>query len=141
MSEESSIVCPNHPDTPAVARCVVCGKPVCGKCLVTRNGNQYCSAKCATLSESRQNDVRVVLKSKKKVDSQRKTRSIVILVVLIVAVVAGYFIYQHNRKSIKRFIRKTEKQVSTTARDAKKSIDKGIPKSSSYKRDRENLVK
>ena len=149
MSEVLNSVCPNHPDTPAVARCAACGKPVCAKCLVTRNGVQYCSAQCASLAESRKDDVRIVMDSKKKVDSARKIRSVVILIVIIAAVAAGYYFYRHNRKDVNRhnrkdvnrFIQKTEKQLGSTARDAKNSIKSGIPKDSSYKRDRENLVK
>ena len=141
MSEALNSVCPNHPDTPAVARCSACGKPVCAKCLVTRNGVQYCSDRCATLAESRKADVGIVLESKKRVDSARKIRSVVILIVIIAAVAAGYYFYRHNRKDINRFVRKTEAQFGSTARDAKNSIKSGIPKDSSYKRDRENLVK
>ena len=141
MSEKSISVCLNHPETPAVARCAVCGKPVCGKCLVTRNGVQYCSDRCAAMAESRKADVGMVMESRKKVDSARRIRSIVILVVLIAAVAAGYCFYRNNRKEIDRVIRKTEQQVGNTAREARDSIKSGIPKDSSYKRDRENLVK
>lgn len=141
MSEALNSVCPNHPDTPAVARCSACGKPVCAKCLVTRNGVQYCSDRCATLAESRKADVGIVLESKKKADSARRIRSVVVLVVIVAAVVAGYYFYRQNRKDINRFIRKTETQVGNTARDAKNTIKSGIPQDSSYKRDREKLVK
>ena len=141
MSEVSNSVCPNHPDTPAVARCAVCGKPVCGKCLVTRNGAQYCSAQCAAMAESRKADVGMVMDSKKKVDSARRIRSVVVLILIIAAAAAGYYFYRHNRNDIKRFIRKTETQVGNTARGAKNTIKSGIPKDSSYKRDREKLVK
>lgn len=141
MSESSISVCLNHPDTPAAARCAVCGKPVCARCLVTRNGVRYCSERCASLAESRKDDVGMVMESKKKVDSARRIRSIVVLIVLIAAVAAGYCFYRNNRKDINRFIRKTEAQVGAGAREARRSIGSGIPKDSSYKRDRENLVK
>ena len=141
MAEVLTSVCPNHPDTPAVARCAVCGKPVCEKCLVIRNGVQYCSAQCASLAESRKGDVGMVMKSKKKVDSARKIRAVVIFIVIVVAAVAGYLFYQRNRNDIHRFVHKAERQVSTGARETKNSIRSGIPKDSSYKRDRENLVK
>lgn len=141
MAEASNNVCPNHPNTPAVARCTTCGKPVCAKCVVTKNGFQYCSAKCASLAESTKGNVDTVLTAKKKTDSKSKVRTIITLIILIAAVAAGYFFYQRNRNDIKRAIRKTENQVTTSAKNAKKSIDNGIPKNSKYKRDRENLVK
>ena len=141
MPEVSNNVCPNHPDTPAVARCSVCGKPVCAKCLVTRNGVQYCSDRCAALAESRQADVGMVLESKRKVDSARKVRSVIIFILIVAAAAAGYYYYRTHRNDVKRFIRKTETQVGNTARGAKNTIKSGIPQDSSYKRDRENLVK
>ena len=141
MSEVSNSVCLNHPDTPAVARCSACGKPVCAKCIITRNGVQYCSDRCAALAESRKADVGTVMKSKKKVDSARKIRAVVVLIVIVTAAAAGYYYYRGHRNDVKRFINKTEKQVGATARDAKNTIQSGIPKDSSYKRNRENLVK
>ena len=141
MAEASNNVCPNHPDTPAVARCATCGKPVCAKCVVNKNGSQYCSARCASLAESTKDNVDTVLTAKKRTDSKGKVRTIITLIILVAAIAAGYFFYQRNRNDIKRFVKKTENQVTTGAKDAKKSIDKGIPKSSKYKRDRENLVK
>ncbi len=141
MSKALASVCLNHPDTQAVARCAVCGKPVCRKCIVNRNGVEYCSAQCASMAESRKDDVGMVMKSKKKSDIARKIRTVVVLVVLAAAVVAGYLLYQRNRKDINRIIHQTGKQVSSSAQGAKNSIQKGIPTSSSYKRNRENLVK
>ena len=141
MSEVSNSVCPNHPDTPAVARCSACGKPVCAKCIVTRNGVQYCSDRCAALAESRKADVGTVLASKKKVDSARRIRAVVVFIVLVAAAAAGYYYYRGHRNDVKRFINKTEKQLGATARGAKNTIQSGIPKDSSYKRDREKLVK
>ena len=141
MSEVSNSVCPNHPDTPAVARCAACGKPVCRKCIVERNGVQYCSTRCASMAESRKADVGMVMESKKRVDSARRIRAVVILLLVIAAAAAGYYFYRHNRKDVDRFIRKTEAQVSSGAKGAKNSIQNGIPASSSYKRDREKLVK
>ena len=141
MSEVSNSVCLNHPDTPAVARCSACGKPVCAKCVVTRNGVQYCSDRCAALAESRKADVGMVMESKKKVDSARRIRAIVVFIVLVAAAAAGYYCYRNHRNDVKRFINKTEKQLGATARGAKNTIQSGIPKDSSYKRDREKLVK
>ena len=141
MSEVSNSVCLNHPDTPAVTRCSACGKPVCAKCVVTRNGVQYCSDRCAALAESRKADVGMVMESKKKVDSARRIRAIVVFIVLVAAAAAGYYCYRNHRNDVKRFINKTEKQFGATARGAKNTIQSGIPKDSSYKRDREKLVK
>lgn len=37
-----SIECENHVGQPAVAVCMVCGKPVCGDCAVRREEKFYC---------------------------------------------------------------------------------------------------
>jgi len=36
------VECENHSGTVAVGVCVMCGKPVCGDCSVTREGKMYC---------------------------------------------------------------------------------------------------
>jgi|GEM_PF-3340785 len=38
--------CYYHPDRPAVARCLECGKPLCGECRVELEGRSYCQ-ECA----------------------------------------------------------------------------------------------
>lgn len=141
MADLSESVCLNHPDTPAAARCATCGKPVCSQCLVTRNGSDYCSERCADNAENSEERVNNVLENKKKVDSKLRIRAIVLLILLIAAAAAAYYFYQHNKNDVDRFIRKTENKVSSGARDAKNSIQKSIPSDSAYKKNRENLVK
>ena len=60
---------------------------------------------------------------------------------VIAAVAAGIFYYRNNKDDVDRAVRKAGKQVSSKAEGAKKSIQKGIPTSSSYKREKEGLVK
>lgn len=43
ISSENHIDCENHPAHPAVAFCGVCGKPVCGDCVVTAAERQVCN--------------------------------------------------------------------------------------------------
>lgn len=38
--------CYYHPDRPAIARCLECGKPLCGECRVELEGRSYCQ-ECA----------------------------------------------------------------------------------------------
>jgi hypothetical protein len=42
----ASSVCVNHPQQPAVARCVTCNKPVCSSCVVKSDGRTFCSGTC-----------------------------------------------------------------------------------------------
>ena len=141
MADISNSVCLNHPDTPAVARCATCGKPVCAKCLVSKNGSGYCSKKCAADAETMGGRADSVLAERKKTNSKGTIRAIIILIILIAVAAAGYYFYQQNKDDVNRFVRKTEKSVSKSAGSVKDSIQSGIPTDSKYKRDREGLVK
>ena len=141
MADFSESVCLNHPDTPAAARCATCGKPVCAQCVVERNGSSYCSAKCADNAANSEQRVNDVLENKKKVDARLKIRSIIIFVVIILIAAGAFLYYRNNKSSVERFIRKTENKIDSGAKDAKNSIQKSIPSSSTYKKNRENLVK
>lgn len=141
-------VCLNHPDTPATARCASCSKPVCARCIVQKNGKNYCSQKCADLAEQGAARVDSVLDNKQKVERKGRTRNIVIAIIVLAAVAGGICWYMHYREESKTlaeetddFFQKAGKKLNRAAKDAKKSIEDAMPSSSSYKRDRENLVK
>jgi len=42
VKSADEIACENHPGEPAVACCVVCGKPVCGDCTTSSDGVFVC---------------------------------------------------------------------------------------------------
>ncbi len=44
LKSEDDVSCENHPGEPAVACCVVCGKPVCGDCTTSAQGAFLCDA-------------------------------------------------------------------------------------------------
>ena len=71
MADISESVCLNHPDTPAVARCASCNKPICKKCIVSRNGLNYCSEKCADRAASSVKRVDNVLENKSRCETQK----------------------------------------------------------------------
>ena len=140
--------CFNHSEEPAVARCAVCGKAVCAKCVVSKNGGNYCSEACAARAESSAGRVDTAMGDKKTIDARRRLRAVIVVVVLIAIVAAGVFYYRNNKddvdrvaKDMGRAVKKAEKQVTRGAADAKKSIQKGIPTSSTYTREKEGLVK
>ena len=145
MANISDSVCLNHPDTPAVTRCATCGKPVCGKCVVSRNGADYCSESCAANAQSAEGRVSSVMASKKKSEAGKRIRTIIILIILIVAAAAGYSYYKKNKhkvdSSIQSTIRKTESTITSEAKKAKSSVDKSMPGDSNYKKKREGWVK
>ena len=135
------MVCLNHPDTEAVARCGACGKPLCANCVIESNGNSFCSKACAKKamdSASRSSDV---ISRAGKADSKAAVKKIIfILILLAIAGAAAYF-YSQNKDEIDA---KVSAQVKTIKKKGKKAINAGhkaLDKESKYKRDRENMVK
>lgn len=145
MAKISDSVCLNHPDTPAVTRCATCGKPVCKNCIVNKNGSNYCSQVCADNAQKSAGRVSEVMESRKRADSRRGVRTLVILIILIAAGAAAYYFYTKNKDDVDRFVQKTEKElgekIKQNADETKKSIEQGIPSNSKYKADREGMVK
>ncbi len=43
MNEREIVKCARHPARPAVARCVVCGEPLCEECARQADGKYYCA--------------------------------------------------------------------------------------------------
>ena len=141
MANISDSVCLNHPNSPAVTRCATCGKPICSQCIVSKNGSDYCSQKCADNAADSVGRVNSALESEKRIAARRRIRTLIILVILIAAAAAGYYFYQQNKDTVDQHIKQAGDTVSKGAADAKKSIQKGIPTDSAYKRNRENLTK
>ena len=141
MADISESVCLNHPDTPAVIRCATCGKPICQACIVERNQSKYCSETCANNAENSFGRVNDVIENKKKVDAKSRIRTVIILIILAAIAAAAYLYYTNNKSDVDRFINKTEKKINAAAKETKGTIQKNLPGDSTYKKNRENLVK
>ena len=135
------MVCLNHPDTEAVARCGACGKPLCAKCVLKSNGGNFCSEACAAKAKASASRSADVMDRAGKADSKAAVKKIIfILILLAIAGAAAYF-YSQNKKEIDA---KVSSQVKTIKKKSQKAIDAGhkaLDKESKYKRDRENMVK
>lgn len=133
-------VCLNHPDTPAVTRCSACGKPVCANCVVSKDGSNFCSVNCAQKASGATGRVDDILGSKKKTERKSAIRTFIILFILIAAAAAGYFYYTQNKDEVNSMASKATKNVQKGIKSTKKDLQKSIPTSSKYKRNREGLV-
>lgn len=144
-SKISDSVCLNHPNTPAVTRCAACGKPICENCIVSDGGSSYCSAACAKNAKASAGRIQGVNEGINRTNSARRIRNVIILIILIAIGAAGYYFYKNNKNDVDRFVQKTERKIEKTVKDkaaeTKNSINQGIPTTSKYKSDRENLVK
>ncbi|MBQ7175932.1 MAG: B-box zinc finger protein [Victivallales bacterium] len=134
-------VCLNHPDTPAVAHCAVCRKPVCQECQKIYEGVTYCSKECYESAKRTGSMVDDVIKKRKAVELKRKIRNIIILLIIIALAFAGWTYYKKNKSTIDAKAKNLKQQTEKTINDSKKSIDKGLIKDSKYKKEHEGLLK
>lgn len=135
------MVCLNHPETEAVARCGACGKPLCEKCVLKSNGGNYCSEACAAKAKASASRSGDVMERAGKADSKAAVKKLIVVIILLAIAGAAAYFYSQNKKEIDD---KVSSQVKTIRKESKKAIDAGhkaLDKESKYKRDRENLVK
>ena len=134
-------VCLNHPDTPAVAHCAVCRKPVCKECQKIYEGVTYCSKECYDSAKRTGSMVDDVIKKRKAVEFKRMIRNIIVLLIIVALAIAGWSYYKANKSTIDAKAKQLKQQTEKTINDSKKSIDNGLIKDSKHKKDMENLVK
>lgn len=92
------VVCLNHTDKPAVARCAVCRKPLCGNCMKQSNDMIFCSDKCMKNGLESVGRVNKIVANKKRTDFAGTIRKLITLIVLALIVLGCY----HYRKPIKK---------------------------------------
>ena len=89
--------CVNHPRTPAVARCEICGKPICRECIAHYEGARICSETCwkrKVYEEKKRIEAEERLRRKKKEEMANRATTIGLWCVVILVVGAvGAFIY------------------------------------------------
>ena len=129
-------VCLNHPNTPAVKRCAVCSKPLCAECVQMHDGVPYCSDLCWDNAKRTGMLVKDVEERKKSTAVKVLIRKIVYLFIIAALAYAGW----HYRYDIKKWFKKAESGAKEQLEKGKQGIQKGIPGSSKYKRDRERMV-
>ena len=85
------MVCLNHPDTPAVAKCSACGKPLCADCIVSDGKSPYCSSACCRKGIAAQVRSQATLQEKAGTEARiRRKRFFWALILLILAAIATY---------------------------------------------------
>lgn len=105
MSNVSNSVCPKHPNTPAVSRCVTCMKPICQECVNKVNNDTFCSSTCA------ENHIR---SSADLARFKSKQKSGVLKKVIILVIIAGLaWLAWSNQDKIKEFINKQTQEKKT----------------------------
>lgn len=107
-------VCINHPDTPAVAHCCVCRRPVCAACLVEEDGFKCCSDEC--LQMARESTGRVAgIMERRSADNRRSLfLSMVRLLIAAAVIVLLFFFRAPVKEGYCRYIRPMFKRGGQT---------------------------
>jgi hypothetical protein len=104
--------CDNHTDTPAVANCDRCNKPVCALCLLESSQGTFCGADCMNAvaqqpaaaaqkqrlaqlasAEKAAPQAKPVFKFKQPAKANKTGVLVAVAVVLVVAAIGGYYAY------------------------------------------------
>ncbi|MBO4344588.1 MAG: hypothetical protein J5833_02460 [Victivallales bacterium] len=140
-------VCLNHPNTPAVAHCAVCRKPVCKECVKIFDGTSFCSRECYEKSLKTGKMVEDVIEKRDTIARNRMIRNVIVIIVIAALAFGGYKYYKANKAKVDAQLRKakmqTEQKVQQTKKEidqSKKAIGDGLIKDSKYKKQREGWV-
>ena len=133
-------VCLNHPNTPAVKRCAVCSKPLCAECVQMHDGVPYCSDLCWDNAKRTGLLVKDVEAHKKSANFKAFVRRIIYLIIIAALAYGGYYLFTHKKSELDTMWEKGKNATEQQLEKGKKSIEKGIPGSSKYKKDREKMV-
>ena len=133
-------VCLNHPNTPAVKRCAVCSKPLCADCVQMHDGVPYCSDLCWDNAKRTGLLVKDVEARKKSTAVKVFIRKVIYLIIIAALAYGGYYYYTHNKSKVDAQLKKAKSTTEQKLQEGKKSIEKGLPGDSKYKRDREKMV-
>lgn len=145
-------VCLNHTDTDAVTRCYTCGKPLCARCVIQKDGSDYCSEYCAEKGQIAGQRSAGVIDRTSSVEKAKRRRRIVVVVILLILIGGGAWYYSQNKKEVDKKLDKlgakaekmkdaAEQKIKKHGASSEKAINEKIPDSSKYKRHREGLVK
>lgn len=97
----SGKVCTKHPNTPATSRCLTCFKPLCEKCVVDRQGLDFCSEACAGKHFASSKNLAEF--NAREAAHKRKAliKKLITLVVLLVLALGFAFAYTRNIGGLK----------------------------------------
>lgn len=127
------VVCLNHPDTPATARCATCAKPVCGQCAVPGGDQVFCSGVCRQNGLDSAVVVNDIMQIKKRGDFRRRVLLLLKLIILAGLVYAGWVYYNRHRDEIDSKVKDLDSRVKSIDIDSKvkgsvEKIDKSFEK-------------
>jgi len=116
------VVCLNHPNTPAVARCAACGKPICADCMKTKNNITCCSDRCLVNAIESGAVVSDIMGRKKKSEAKGLVAKIIkiVVVLLIIACLFGF------KDKLMSLFHQAKDKTATLTEQAQGKVQEGI---------------
>lgn len=93
-------VCLNHPEREATGKCATCFKPVCSECMVTHQGQIFCSELCKLRCEQTADGVDRYTQNNRSLKRRGLVKKLIIITVLI-GIAVGAMIYLKNNPEAK----------------------------------------
>ena len=134
------MVCLNHPDVNAIAKCEACGKPLCAECVMILDNRKYCSEACHLKGLASQLRAESVIGEKRKTERKGKTGKIFVFIIIIAVACAAAYFYSKNKKAVDERASAGFESVKIRAEQAVKEGKKNVPTNSKYKHNRESMV-
>ncbi len=134
------MVCLNHPDVNAVAKCAACGKPLCAECVMIFDNQKYCSEACHLKGLASQLRAENVIGKKKSTDRKSGAKKFFTFVIIIIIAAGAAYFYSKNKKAIDQRASAGIETIKVRAGQAVEDGKKAVPANSKYKQHRENLV-
>ena len=134
------MVCLNHPDTNAVARCAACGKPLCAECVMICDDQKYCSEACHLKGLASSLRSEQVITKKRSTDRKSGMKKFITLLIIAAIAAGAAYYYSKNKKDIDKRAKAGLQTVKTQAGKAIEEGKKSVPVNSKYKQHREGLV-
>ena len=134
------MVCLNHPDVNAAAKCAACGKPLCAECVMIFDNQKYCSETCHLKSLASTLRAEQVIDSKRRADRKSGFGKFLTFIIIIAIAAGAVFFYMKNKEAVNKHAAAGIETLKTKAEQAVEEGKKGVPQNSHYKQNRENMV-
>ena len=134
------MVCLNHPDVNAAAKCCACGKPLCAECVMIFDDQKYCSEACRLKGLASQLRAAEVISEKRATAKRGKFKKFIVFLLILAAAAGAACFYAKNKKEIDNRAASGLEVVREKTGQAVREGKEAMPKSSKYKPHRENLV-
>ena len=134
------MVCLNHPDVDAAAKCAACGKPLCTECIMIFDNQKYCSEACYFKGLASGMRAEQVIGARRRTERRASAGKFFTLIIIVVIAAAAACFYVKNKKNVDARAAAGIESIKTRTGIAVEQGKKAVPQNSKYKQSRENLV-